>query len=590
MSATILRLGVVCVALLLAGGSALSACSSSSEASASDGGAEAAAQTVPEAGGADVAVPETGPADSGASDTGASDTGPTDGTIADQAAEAAPTASDAGDAGDASTFLVQAGVNLVIAGVTDDGFVVYEDLAQQTYYAKSLTGEGPATALYTISPELEGGFAEVFGKQVFIWGASNDYVSVLVTWSAGLPTPLTLTSTGLASYNFTAWVSDDGKHIAFLQVDPDDPSVGEIIGANADGTNPTLLVSDLLTSNQACFPRVALQGGYAVIASCSAADGGAETIQTFSIAADWSPALSVPNVINTAAATSYNPYVVDSFALDPDAGKLLAASASLAGGALQVFPIGGADGGGTVIDPTAPLSPSVSVVDTTTYPWDVLYNTAGGELKESPTAVPAPQVLVDGGVNDFLSISLDGKWLLVADKAGADVSLVSTQTPGAPLLVAASSESQYHGLPVGVLPEANAGFTRDSSYALFGSDVIVTDNVEVYYFHSMGIASPNPVMLLSTGYAVQAISLPGSKVLLYDNFQVVDGGAYPTIDLAVVDPATSAPRIVIASGVPLEGPVLELNPGSIGVTRDLTKIVYPVLDGASPGIYWAPIP
>jgi hypothetical protein len=553
--------------------------SSSSESSPQDGGEDGASDGSVDAV-ADASMGEAAAAD-GAVDA-----------VAD--ARAGDAAGDAGvdapsDGG--GPTLVQAGQGLIVEGVTADGHVVYFDETQQTYFAKTVAGGAAPTALYAVSPELTATYVQVQGNQVFIYGASSNYVSTLLTWAPGMPAPITLSNTGLLSYDITAWLSDDGKHIAFLQVDAANPSVGAIYGANADGSNPALLVSGIVTSfNAVTFPHVALRGGYAVVSSCATTDAGTlESIDTFSIADDWAAALSIPNVVNSVNSASYSAFTVDSFAIDPDAGQIVAASASTAGGALQVFPIGGADAG-TVIDPAAPLTPSLSFLGTPTVPWQVLYNTAQGQLRVSPVAPPAPQVLVDGGVNAFASISRDGKWILVASQLGSDLSLASTQTPGAPQLVAASSQSQYHGLPLTVLSLPNDGFTEDGKYVVFVSDLVQQGSDEVFYVHAAPTATPGAAQLLSTGYAVAEFSLPGSKVLLFDDYQVPDGGAAPTVDLAVVDPSTTAPRVVIAAGVPLPLRVLELQPGGVALSPDRTEIFYPVTSGPTPGIYASPIP
>ena len=202
-------------------------------------------------------------------------------------------------------------------------------------------------------------------------------------------------------------------------------------------------------------------------------------------------------------------------------------------------------------------------------------------------ANPSPQTLVDGGVNYFNAMSDDGKWLLVSNdtNSGAwfsDLSLVSTRSPGTPVSVATSA--QYDGLPIA--PRAyfggtQRGFTKDSAYALAETNLTLnSDNRWIGYLRSMPVAPPYTSKLLTNGYMADYFAVLGSKILVGDNFQDTDGGSSPSIDIDVVDPASSGGPVNIARAVP----------GDTAISSEMTQVAYSVRSGAAPGIYVSTLP
>jgi hypothetical protein len=541
--------------------------------------------------------------DGGASDDGSqgSEAGPADsggdGSPNGDASDSGISVDGASDAGDGSaalaTHLLVPGTSLSITGITGDNYLVYYDGSTQTYYARPLSGGAP-TAIYTAPMSTYAGYATIINNVVFCWSWNSNYIGTLVTWSSGMAQGVPLTTTGLAYLYQTMWASDDSKHVAYVQSTSSDATVSSLYGANADGSGVTLLLPNIDSNSYftgqspACFPRVVFRGDYAIVSSCTVADSGAltPTIQSFSISNAWAPAIVVPNAV---ASLQYNsldrlPFTF-SFAVDPDAGRVAAASASSGNGALQIFPIEG--GTGTVVDPNVQISSSLSFAGSVNNPWAIFYNNGGGALMRAYAASPSPAVLVDGGVNFLNAYSNDGQWLLTTDNLNnggwfADLSLVSTQNPGTPVLVASSS--QYGGLPLSPRPISaggNRGFTTDSNYVLVMTNL--TESITNRWYgslRSMAVAPPNTMKLLSNGPTADYALVRGSKVLMDDNYIVGDGGSSPTYDIDEADPSSTGPAVNIATGVP----------GDYGLSADLTQIAYTVATGATPGIYVAPVP
>jgi hypothetical protein len=508
-----------------------------------------------------------------------------DATVSDVSSEGGPSEASAPDAeaGVAGPKLVQAGSTLSIDGITADGYVAYFDSSTQSYYATSIQG-GAATLIYAVPATSYYSYALQMGESIFVFDVGSNSISRVTAWSSSMAQPLTLTTGGVAAYFFSAWASDDSSHLAYVQ-SSGNGTVGALYGVSGDGSNPTLLVDGIVTANTAgrCFPLLEFRGGYAVASYCSSTDAGATpTVEAFSIANGWAPAAIVPNAIFTHSAVSTPLYgFYFPFALDPDAGRVIAASAN-AGGILQVFPIDG--GTPTPLDPGTPMTSSQSLAPGNSNPWYAVYTTDAGALDQAYADNPAPRTLVDGGVALFVAPSLDGTWMLVSSGSNArgltDISVVSTVNPGPSQLVATTA--QYGNLGIAASGRLGGGFTTDGKYAVVYTNL--TENSgggTIFYVRSMGVAPPYLARQLSNGYATDMQALVGSKVIVADNFQDTDGGAgsVATVDLDVVDPSGGDPPTAIVKGVS----------GNYVVSADRSNIVY-LGAGSAPGIYVAAVP
>lgn len=515
------------------------------------------------------------------SDAPVSDGPPSDAPVSD--------ASDASEGGIASQNLVP-GTDLSVGGITTDGYLVYYNASTQTYYAQPLAG-GPVTTIYAAPLSEYAGYFTVIGNVSFLWSWINYDGGTLVAWSSGMAQGAQLTTNGLAYEYQTMWASGDSEHVAYVQNTSSDGSVGALYGAGTDGSDVTLLVSNIDINSSfagqapSCFPRMVFQGNYAIASYCAVADGGALTpqIQAFSVSNNWASVAVVPSWVDS---FQFNPLdrapFTFPFAVDPGGGQIAAASASSGNGSVQVFPLDG--GPGAVVDPSVQLTPSLSFTGSVTDPWSILYNNAAGALMQAAAASPTPQTLVEAGVNYFNALSSDGKWMLVsnATKNGyfADLSLVSTQSPGAPVLVASSTLDDGGPVsPRSFYQGGIRGFTTDSAYALAETNLTETNSgAWLSDLRSMSVAPPYTTKVLTTS-TVDYVAAHGSKVVVLDNYQLLDGGS-AVADLDEVDPASSGAAVNIAKTVP----------GSYTLSSDLTQIAYVVTAGSAPGIYVSTLP
>ena len=319
-------------------------------------------------------------------------------------------------------------------------------------------------AIYTV-PSTLSSYITIAGKTVFVYGWGNNYMGTLTSWSSGAAQPGTLSTNALAYLYQTAWASDEAApHVVYL----DGVTYGNsnVYGASPDGTGKTLLVANVDTnaSDASCFPRVAFRGGYAVVAYCALTDAGkVPVLRSFAMTSGWAPAVVVNNWIDQ---YRFNVENLDPssfpFALDPDGGRVVAASSTSGSGSLQVFPIDG--GAGTVLDPSVALTPRLSFAGTASNPWAVYYNTDAGVLEGTPVGTPAPTVLADGGVNYFAGVLALGPVGDDVEQAAPGRVLLGPQRglddqPGSSQLIATSV--QYGNDPVAMSGSAGGAFTTD---------------------------------------------------------------------------------------------------------------------------------
>jgi hypothetical protein len=488
---------------------------------------------------------------------------------------------DASDAGPTTTLLVP-GANFTIHGITSDDYVAYYDRTGLSYQVKPIDG-GPAIVLDTVPPSLGGDDMEIVGKVVFTYEWNANYLGKLVAWSSGTQ-PIALTANGLAYLYQTAWASDDGQYVAFLQAQS--ASTSNLIAEKIDGTGRTLLATNVNTNPSLgeYFPHVVFRGGTLVAGYCTGADAGTvPTLRAFSI-----PNAFAPVTVTTNWITSALPNLIErdtshfAWLVDPSGTQVLTAAPAADASVLQAFPVDG--GPGTVIDPTVPWFEGQHAIGSIADPWQIFYNDDAGTLRRSATDSPAPVVLADGGVTFFDAVSPDGKWMTVSNiKNGLgffdDISLVSTSDPGTPHLIA----TQTAGNPVASNPFVipGPGFTADSKYAIAFTDIAPNSgNKYIGNVKVMPVDGPYTTQTISLGLAMTLDALGGSRLLLMDNYQEYDAGILASsVDLAIADAATGA-RVAVAPAVP----------GDHALSHDRTRLVYRAVRTTGSGIYVTTLP
>jgi hypothetical protein len=486
--------------------------------------------------------------------------------------DAAP-ASDAHDAGGVS--LVVTGEDLYVWGVTGDGYAIYSTYvgSTATFYAVSLAGGAPTTIAQTSSAYA---FVTVQGNIVF--AATNPdgyYVGPLTVWSsAGGPHQVS------SSSFYMAGASKDSAHVVYLDnvtepaTDAGVAIVGDLYGANADGTGATLLasgVSGFYSGGQTdCYSYFTFAGSFAVLEACNAGGDGTQTVSSYQ-APGW-----------TSSQLSTGAYAVWGFD-NADTQALVSSSTGL-----QVVQLAG--GSATTIDATGQSAVFTSDGK------NVVYATSTGVLARSPVASPAPQQLVASGVEGVFTLSPDDQTALLYESYDSQTGLTdlygaSASMPGTATALVSAQNAGIAGLSSYM---TGSNFTVDSSHALFWSGVVVpTGNESFAVLGSLesgattGAGSPAQLAMNSSA----AFAAGGSTVVFMGNYAQV-GNTQATIDIEWVDTAKSAAPITIVKGA---GPTFFLTPAK-------DRVVYAATlpgdagsggdaaTGVAVGLYTTPLP
>jgi hypothetical protein len=338
-----------------------------------------------------------------------------------------------GVAGPQGTFLVSAS-NLMLWGVTSDGYAVYTDTTSNLAFAMSITG---ATAPMQLMNVGANGYIYVDGPVIFLWpNANNNGVATLSIWTAA--NGLQSLSTSSLQIVYGGGVSTDGTHVLYTDGVDMAATTAKLYAASTDGSGKTQLLSGLsLSTLNGCYPYIGFAGSYAVAAHCENASMVA-TISSFST--------------STWAKVDLGPNVQRIWYTDQAGDKVLVVG-TMANVGVVVFPTGG--GTGTTIDGTGNAGLLTSNGAT------VLYTTTAMVLKKSPVTTPAPTTL-SNGIMGLTALSPDEQWLLVYKNQDpifgyTDVFLDSAMTPGAAKPISTTMNATGGGDP----------FTVDSTQAFF---------------------------------------------------------------------------------------------------------------------------
>jgi hypothetical protein len=521
---------------------------------------------------------ETGAADSSTADGGAKDAAKDVANSADAGADAAGDAADAAAPPPTPTgTTIETGVNFVIQGVTDDGYVIY---TTSTAVKAAPVAGGAAVTI------LDGGDSGaapptlVSHNDVFVWGNvdPNTGIGTLSLWTHASPTLQQLSTTSTA---FIAAASSDSTAIVYSGGTSSDGSTGALFGVTTSTlASPVSIATGVDVSGQnGCNPILRFEGtGSSAVAVASYCvplppDAGA--------AVDGGPADAPPNLY-AYPVSSWAPKTLGTnisvFAIDTAA---TAAAVGLASGQLQIAPVAGTTP--LAIDATGTLasSPSVYLAKNDAF---VLYATAGGALKSSVTTASSPTPLVATGVNGLDAVSPNETFALVHNGTDSntglpsDLSLASVTAAGTPTTVTSGTTV------AGILGDP---FTVDGSYAIFSSALTVDTNFNaVGNLTAVSTASPGTPIALATATVNSAafsptdLALSGTKLSFTDNFNASNGST-GSVDLKVIDLAgTAAAKVVMSGADPL-----------YFVSFDKKYILYTItFGGSTDGIYSVAVP
>jgi hypothetical protein len=421
------------------------------------------------------------------------------------------------------TQLVTSG-NVVIQGVTSDGYAIYIDTsgASPTLSAVSVSGGAPKSI---DSYDGSGGVAVTGSVTVYFNGVSQTTgAGTIGVWTSA-HAKQTVSTTGLAAIpgQGSLDVSKDGAHVLFL--DNATASTADVTVIDTDGTNKKVLVPGVHLDYTLCPPNIGFAGAYAIVAYCTAdpadagaPDGGAPataTIATFT-GTGWTTTGS----ISTAAFTG--------FTHDSAGAQVLYGTA----GGMQVATL--SSGASALIDPAGLggifTSDGKSVV----------YVTSAGAINLAPAAGGTPTTLLATGFKGLYGLSPDDKWLLaykqvVTDQqTGAqtsDIYLASATAPSTATALVSSTNAAIYG----------DSFTADSSHALYTANV----SGAVGDFMAAAVSGGTPVKLGSTEWI--NIASTGAKTTFNVNW--VSGGqsGQGTADIESVDTSGSAAPTLLVS-------------------------------------------
>jgi len=503
----------VAVALLLAGAAGLVGCGSSSSNSPADAGGSMM----------DSSSMEDSPTESGATDSAPSDSASTDSGKADAGSDAAML--DCGKTPPTGTQIVASTEPLVLQGrgLTSDGYAFYEDTNTQVLYAVDTAGGAPANLGPMTSQGgtfyLNGGRAALFMPAPADPATS---IGVLTAWSAASgPTVMSSSILAFDAYNYNYDVTMDGAYVAYFAFGGGNAT---LTISTIDGQTKQALVPNIDLSNQSCLPFVQFVGDTLVAYYClatpvpdSGAAAGALTIASFAVTSSNFAAITPVTLVNLPAPTQNNPLQYPD-PVSPDGTKLLVPASS----GLALYPIAG--GPPTTIDANGAgggFTPA----------GDVVYGTTGGALmRYSGADAGSPLTLESSGGQFVRSFSGDGNWLQTATNVSSsgltDVWLASAMTPGSPT-------SEW-----GQLSAEAFGFTADSRYEAFATNIPSTFGITTFDFYASPVSGGSATKILSSAGTLWFTS--GSKLVTNVNVDKTTGAAdIESVDLSNPSAATT---------------------------------------------------
>jgi len=424
-----------------------------------------------------------------------------------------------------------------IFGVTTDDQVIYADngSAGGALFAVDAAGGTPTQIAKPTVSSSASYIAGIAGKVVFVWegvptAANSKEVGTLHLWKKGgtyVPAITSDAGTGksCASAGFAA--STDGSKVIFSGNSNTTCTVGDVVGANSDGTSPATLAAgvDLGTD---CSPFIGFAGGtHAVTATCAVApgDGGTPSALINSYDASWAPTLILAGAL-------------DFWSSDSAATKLFVGTPVSA----QVFPIGG--GTPQIID-TKNLDNGFAYMAKDGS--HVIYSTTAGDLYSATVATtPVITTLQSSGVKVVRSYSADEGHVIFntnfdTQQFGSDLFLASLTAAGTPVTLESGTTGALFGLTFA------DDFTADSKYAIYIKNLNPSQGIGDLY--AVTTAGGTPAQITTAEW--QNLSATGSKIVFNDNCQSCSGTsatAGGTADIKSADLSTTAAPTMLQAG------------------------------------------
>ncbi len=509
-------------------------------------------------GGTVLGQPDGGTRDSGAGGAGGHpghDAGPpVDTGTADEG-----TGADAGDSGGGeaeaaapSGALVTAGKDLLLWGVTSDGYAIYGQASSTpTLYAAPIGSSGSPVKIAAMSSQSF--YVQIAGSVVLLYSnIQPTSAATLQTWTAsgGLHTLTT------ATYAYTASVSKDGAYVTYFDHFSPSTLAGDAYASGVDGTGAKLLRSVTNLSRSGCYPELMFVGTAAVLSVCATSTGYMGDVYSYS-GSGWPE-------------TRLGTGVYAGFTPDPSGKNVLIYATT----GMEVVPATG--GTATTIDASA--QSGVFTSDGS----KVVYVRSGGtalsSLYESSVASPSPTMLTSG-VEGILGLSPDNGTAL----------LFKSYDMGTYLFDVYSASAKKAGSLTTLNKSTTSTFLYGSSFTNDGATAVLYENVSTTTYLGTLVAAPvsgGKATTLSKASDTAWASGP-SKIVFEDNYAVPVGSSFATVDIKSFDTAKGgAPSLVVSGALSSQyGPGFFLTPGGDSVVYSENAG-----GGATGGIYVVKVP
>jgi len=472
------------------------------------------------------------------------DGGPGDGSVADVKPDKTPPPSDGGTD---APIVTPAGTELAasdqvqIFGITTDDDVIYADTTAGGLYAVA-AGGGTPTKIGAPSSYAVG----VSGHLVFVWAnLTSNEVGALSVWKHG-GTLTAVTTNSAPNGGFAS--STDGTHIMYTANANTAGAVGDIVGANADGTAPNSLVTNIDIGSNDCRPLFGFANNTtAVTSTCGTTppDGGtpSATIDTYAIAAGGDAGtLWTQTQIATGA--------LDVWSTDTAGDQILVATPS----GLSTYPIGG--GTAVPID-NKDIGHYIGEADwsfgyLTKNAGKVIYSTAAGELLTAVNgASPNASDIQATNANYIRAIASTEGYIMYtktfdSQYFGGDLYLTATTANATPVTLSSVTTSALFGIT------ALDDFSADSSYVIWIENLDTNQGIGDLYAVPVTGGTPKQY---GTGIWQNA-SATGTKIIFNDNCNGCSGSggtgdAYADIEAIDLTSAGGPTKLQAGADVPL---------------------------------------
>jgi hypothetical protein len=461
-------------------------------------------------------------------------------------------------------FRIQAGSQLIVYGVTDDDFAIYQD--GPTVYATRLFPGAPRHVVAEVGATQP--LVLVRGRVAFVWTELAYFgpggVSPLVVWtSAAGPKLATDSSVGSVAATRGATVSPDGREILFLASVDAAGAIGDIVSASPDLSHRRTLVAGVnvnFSATGTCPPLVGFDGApqRTVVREPGSQPSGGSPVGTrtrrsgraFHPVAAYCPGAATVATLSRwvrGARTDLS----TSIALPPRWSSDAAGARFVSIDAATRFPVSIDAGGAATVLEEVPVIQDFMNQDGN--PVVVATTPSGNQLHRIVGAPPRVDVVADLAAGFYYTgrfdmafrqytdspMSPDGKLMLFATGADPNTGFTDLNLVD----VTANPPAVQNLQPIGRGQPAFEMFTADSSHALYYMVDGVSPNSTLF---AASLAGDNRQVSSGTPTEFVFFGLRDSEVVYSDHMNGTGIGMFDLHDLMLADVGADriAPRLL----------------------------------------------